>query len=385
MRYKFSVYFLYLFAISSALSISLTNIMIGILIIVFLLNIKKSLKKFPKDFLFFIFYYFWEIISNILNKTFSLKSLDNIFDKLPYSLASLLNVEKLDIEKFLKVLFTVNVFVIFHAILIMYFNFPFVRNLFENDHMIGYFGNHLQYAGYISLVLIISITLAIFHSSKYIITTLLLMVGLVLSYSRTYWISFIFVVIILLFLIRYTEENLSKKLLKGFFLVLLVIYFILPSVKDRIGESFIESYNGYSHLDLRINFWNACIDIVSKNPIYGVGEISGYLITYYEKGLVDNTSHCHNVYLTIFAEKGFIGFLIFISLSIYFMIKYFRIFIKSEDKLLASFSLAVFLGWIDLLISGFFESNFSTFAIWGFFSFWMGLVYQLYKKQKFNN
>lgn len=213
--------------------------------------------------------------------------------------------------------------------------------------MIAYFGNHLQYAGYISLVLIISISLTLFYNSKYILSTLILFVGFILSYSRTYFVSFVLILIILLFLICYTKENSTKKLLKSMFLILLAIYFILPSVENRISKSFVESYNDYSDLDLRKNFWNACVDIISKNLTYGVSEVSNYLTPCYEKGLIDNTSHCNNVYLTIFAEKGFIEFLIFLSLSIYFMIKYFRMFIKSKDKFVASLSLSVSLGWIN--------------------------------------
>ena len=73
-----------------------------------------------------------------------------------------------------------------------------------------------------------------------------------------------------------------------------------------------------------MNFWKAGIEIFLSNPIVGVGygEVGKYLQPYFEKGLIDNTSHCHNTYITVLAENGLLGLTFLLAFFTYFTWKY---------------------------------------------------------------
>ena len=69
--------------------------------------------------------------------------------------------------------------------------------------------------------------------------------------------------------------------------------------------------------------------------------LPSYLEPYKEKGLIDFTSHAHNMYIHELAEDGVPGFIIVIGTQLYFCIKYFKVHHSASDPLLKAVSLGV--------------------------------------------
>jgi O-antigen ligase len=90
---------------------------------------------------------------------------------------------------------------------------------------------------------------------------------------------------------------------------------------------------------LRMNFWDASLQMIKENPIAGIGlyKWSGYYPKYFGNYFTDenvtyvHNIHAHNDFLEIFAENGAIAFVVF--LLIYFIIG-FSLFkkIKHNEK-----------------------------------------------------
>ena len=380
---KYWIYFFYFLALTSAISISASTIILSLFLVFYLTNIKENLKYIPRDFKLFFSLYLWKAITLILNKFFLSvipRFFNGIWDKLGYITASNLNIDAKKVEKFIKILIWVNTITVIYAILQKYLGFPIIfKSLFTQDMLRfkGFHSHPLRFAGYFSTVCIIAFSFASFYSKKLFYFIPFLFFGLMLNASRTYWFSTIISFLIISFL-----KN--KKFMITTFLsisVFLLIFFsVFGNYRDRI-EKTIESKNIISHMDLRKNLWKAGLEIFLKNPLYGIGDgkVSNYLKPYLEKGLIDNIAHCHNIYITLAAETGVIGLGILLWILIYFIKKYYNEFIKSEDNFSKAFSISLLGSFINIAIAGLTEHNFATFVIWGFLSFYMG-IYESYKK-----
>ena len=118
-----------------------------------------------------------------------------------------------------------------------------------------------------------------------------------------------------------------------------LIAFLLSLIPPIKGERTDFSSNVTSVVDsenksnkLRMNFWNASIEMIQDNPVVGIGlqKWSGTYPKYYGDEFVDSqiyfihSIHSHNDFLELFAENGFaspIIYIIIISLIIYNLYK----------------------------------------------------------------
>jgi len=380
----------YLYAISCCLSISASTIILVLFLVLWLINTKENFKKAPKDFLIFIIFYIWRMLTLVLNGIFSqFGRIINIWDKMPYFFVSNLKINKEQIIKFFQIIFWLNSIILIYALLQKYAGFPsIIKSLFTPDmeRFKGYFSHPLRFAGYISIVTLLSFNFAIFYSNKFLKFIPFLYLSVLLNGSRSYIIS----VILTTILISYFKSKKTFVLtIISTFLYLILVIFLFPTLKNRVETTFdknfvlnkanVESQNisPQSSASLRLNFWKAGLEIFSKSPIYGIGdgEISKYLKPYKEKGLIDNVAHAHNAYITAAAESGIIGLGIYLWLLIYFIRKYFKLANYSQDLFEKAFAFGLFSAFLNLAIAGIFESNFSTFIIWSFLTFLMGIFH----------
>lgn len=378
-------YLLYLYALSSALSISASTVILLIFLSIYLLNIKENYKSAPKDFLLFAAYYIWAMFTLLFNGIFSKFSrIINIWDKLPYIFASNMNIDKNKIINFLHILFLINSIVIIYALLQKFLGAPIIVKSLYTPDMIrfkGFFSHPLRFAGYISLISLFAFNFAVFYSNKFIAYLPFLILSVFLTGSRSYFISFIATTLLL----SYIK---SKKLFSIYSISILLyitfVFFVFPDVRGRTESSFDSHAQGVSSASLRFNFWKAGLEIFKSSPIYGVGfyEVSNRLKPYMDKGLIDNNAHCHNSYITASAETGFIGLIIYISIFLYFMRKYLLIGYKEDNLFIKSFSYSLFSAFLNLAIAGIFESQFSTFIIWSFLTLSMGLFEKINKTKE---
>ena len=371
---------LYLFAVACAFSLSATTVLISAIFFYYILNIKKNFLSSPKDFIYFIVFYTWRGITDILNGFYSsfFTAFGDIWDKIPYVTASQFKFDKKTIENFLKVLLWTNIVIVIYALLQKYAGFPIVvKKLFTDDWLRfkGYHSHPLRFAGYLSTVSVIAFSFGIYYRKSFICLAILVFIGLILNGSRTYWFSVVLTVGVISFLKSWRSVLF---ILLTATIIGVISYYLFPEVSMRIRSSYDSNYriNNLSDIELRKNFWKAGIEISTKKPVYGIGakKVGKYLKPYEEKGLIDNTAHCHNVYITYLAESGIIGIGLLIFLMFYFLRKYFVIYRNSTDDFIKAIAISAFACWLNVAISGFFENNFSTLVLWGIMSFWIGVV-----------
>lgn len=390
---RYFVYFLYLFAISSAVSISASTIILFIFFLFYIMDIKNNLKNSPRDFLLFILFYFWRIVSSFINGFFfiSIKNFFNdIWDKSPYLFCSNLKIKKEIIISFLNILLYVNAFILFYALFERFLGLPpLFKDLFTSDMMRfkGYHSHPLRFAGYYSSICLIAFSFGFFYSRKYIYLFLFLLFGLLLNGSRSYWFSVI-ITIMIISLIK--SKRFFVFTISGIIIYFLLFFSLFKTHTMRIKNILSNhpenvsttTYKNLSDMELRKNFWIAGIEIFLKSPVYGIGEkVSSHLKPYMEKNLIDNTAHCHNIYITMMAENGIIGCGLLIWILLYFIIKYFKYYKGTQDDFSKAFSISLFAIFLNISLAGFTEHNLSTFVLWGFVSLYAGLFesYRLYK------
>lgn len=371
-------YLIYLYALASALSNSAITVIMVLFLLIYVLRVKENLNRSPKAFLIFVVYYVWRMLTLIFNGIFSqFGRIVNIWDKTPYLTVSSLKVEKEKILKFFEILFWINSIVIVYALLQKYAGFPIVvKPLFTEDmaRFKGFFSHPLRFGGYLSSVAVISFCFAVFYSKKFAKFVPILILGVFLTGSRTYFLGVVLATIFVSYFKSRRFFNLYALfvLLYGAF-----IFVIFPQVRERTAASFSSDNGQISSASLRMNFWKAGLKTFALKPIYGVGDgqLTNYLKPYKEKGLIDNVAHAHNAYITCAAESGAVGLFIYLYLFFFFIRKYFISALRTSDELKRAFAFSLFATYLNLLVAGIFESHFSTLVIWSFVTFLMGLFH----------
>lgn len=125
--------------------------------------------------------------------------------------------------------------------------------------------------------------------------------ALLMTYSRSGWISFALAAVVFLFLYK-------KKVLPVFFLLALLAVPLLPqTVWNRILTigSKLDSSNMY-----RIYIWNAVLDMLSDYGLIGIGLGPGNFRPVYQLYCVEYAApapHAHMLYLEVWIEMGLLG------------------------------------------------------------------------------
>lgn len=226
-------------------------------------------------------------------------------------------------------------------------------------HHYNDFGAYLVFNLPFVLVLLISIKNRL-HKSALFLLVLLLLVCLILSYSRGALLGFISAIILMLFL--FPKEQKSVYIFTT--LVILIMIFI-PGLKERIffGDSG------------RYLIWKDTLKMIREHPFLGIG--LGTFMDYYRKYilLVGNIQYAHNCYLQIWAETGvfaLLSFILFIGSILYKAIKAFN---NNCNFVLLGFICALF----GFLVHSFFDTQLYSLQLAALFWFMSGFVVVLTK------
>jgi len=169
----------------------------------------------------------------------------------------------------------------------------------------------------------------------------LIIILLVLLETRAVWVgtlvgAFVFVLTLILLAPKFNVARNARLFLAGGLLISLVAFAVImlsgggeneKTYLDRLKT--ITSPNSGNN-SYRIRAWNATLEMISDHPITGVG--TGNWKIHSQKYISDknftqdetNWIRPHNDYLWSFAERGFFGFLLFISLfgiSVFYALK----------------------------------------------------------------
>ncbi|WP_069648886.1 O-antigen ligase family protein [Caloranaerobacter ferrireducens] len=222
-----------------------------------------------------------------------------------------------------------------------------------NTRVFSVFGNPNILAEY--LIMSIPISISLFWSTKkllkkliFLVSSLILIGTLILTFSRGGWLGFAFGLLIFVVLVE-------KRLLLSLIPAGVLAIFIMPSsVIHRITTigNLSDSSNAY-----RIKVWTITLDIIRDNWMTGVG--FGYIPfreTFIKYIRTMNVYHAHNMYLETLAEMGIGGFVLFISF-IFIIYKYAIItLMKNNDRYLRTITAGVLAGLSSVLFHGLFEN-----------------------------
>jgi len=400
---------LIIYGISITLSISVTNIVLGLLIISCLIRfiLEKrffcSLEGLPLLFLF-IYRIIW--VKNLSNWLKCLEYYGGKFwDHLPYFIIPNLRVKKIKIIIYVT-LVVASLTALFGIVQFFGdFDYPFMERQFVEGHsFLGLnFRNRLHSGGYYSIITIVSFVFFCYFKENrktkfaFFVFSLLNFIAVLLTFARTYYVATLLTISIILL----------RKRLKWLIIgsVLISILFFAPlkishEIRDRV-VSIVDTKQNPSNVE-RLWMWKTALKIIKKHPFIGGGygswskEVEGYfknekgeepllwLINYYGGNSVDEETHLlevfkgdpHNAYLKVTVESGLIGLVLLLLFWIGNSIASFlRARLLEKGTVLYTLNVAVGYSIIMLLIGAFFEHNLTTARLLLPITFLMGLSY----------
>lgn len=169
-------------------------------------------------------------------------------------------------------------------------------------------------------------------SFLYIIGLIVLITGIVFSYSRGSWIGLI--TIIFFYIIIHNRVLKDWKVITLKVLIIIFLFLVLPSsIEDRIKS--IENYTKTS--GDRIPAWKSSLTMIKDFPFLGIGP--GTFDINYPKyktpEALENWGegwHAHNIFLHIASENGIIGLVSFLTVIAVSFKKYFKLKNKIENN-----------------------------------------------------
>lgn len=216
-----------------------------------------------------------------------------------------------------------------------------------------------------------------------------LMVALVLSYSRAAWLSLAFafmVFLIVIFKIKF-KWILSGVIVFGIFFYLFSFEILDRLEKNQQGPSanYVEHLRSISNISTdnsnleRINRWQSALRMYQDRPVFGYGP-GTYQFEYApfqrseEKTLISTNAgdkgNAHSEYIGPLAEQGLPGMLLVIALVVAMVIIAMRVYRKSTEPEVKILSLTLMLSLMTYFLHGtmnnFLDTDKASVPVWGF-------------------
>ncbi|SNR92328.1 O-antigen ligase family protein [Desulfurobacterium atlanticum] len=262
---------------------------------------------------------------------------------------------------------------------------------------VGFFDHPLTAAGV--LILLFFLFLGLFFKEKnklYLITTISLFFGVLLTQSRSYWIG---VTIGLILFFSFIFRKKSFIYLPIFFTLVAGLVFSVPSFKNRL-KSITDTRHNMSNV-IRLIIWRSHLRAFDEKfslkekifgaPVVGNDYCCEYIPESYEailkkkppkvENLCDrNFFHClsHSIYVRYLTDYGVLGVLGYVSFMAYLVVVNLVSFRRFLDPVFAAFS-TMYLGFA---VAGFFENNFTDSEVKICFMFILGINFYLLSQVK---
>lgn len=239
------------------------------------------------------------------------------------------------------------------------------------------FVNHNHFAGYLELVIPMTLGILLERKKKTLVFKLGLIASLIImtavfifTQSRGGWICLgISLFIMNIFLIK--ERRLKKSSLLLFLLISAVVLSFVYFNREEIPAR-IETVTNISETSIqtRIKIWQGTLMMIKDNPILGTG-IGTYDWAFYRyrpTGLNIRAGYAHNEYLNMAAEMGI--------LAPFIMLWLFALVISSalKRKTFKAQKLGCAMGILSLSLHGFVDFNFHILANMLLFTLYMAFV-----------
>ncbi|NCA76691.1 MAG: O-antigen ligase family protein [Alphaproteobacteria bacterium] len=230
-----------------------------------------------------------------------------------------------------------------------------------------------------------------------------LLVALVLSYSRAAWLSLAFaflVFLIVIFKIKF-KWILSGVIVFGIFFYIFSFEILDRLEKNQQGPSanYVEHLRSISNISTdnsnleRINRWQSALRMYEDRPVFGYGP-GTYQFEYApfqrseEKTLISTNAgdkgNAHSEYIGPLAEQGLPGMLLVIALVVAMVIIAMRVYRNSANPTVRNVSLSLMLSLMTYFLHGtmnnFLDTDKASVPVWGFIAAIVAL--DLYAKEK---
>jgi O-antigen ligase len=166
------------------------------------------------------------------------------------------------------------------------------------------------------------------RSLSNLLLLLILVISIVLTFSRSAWLMFF---IVNLFSIWY----LPKKMIAGLIIVLILFGLSIPRVQQRIMGAFEIDISASE----RLNSWDKGFYLFKQNPVLGIGfnnirsySISNGLLKPFTSDGGNSGAGIDSSWLLIFATTGVLGGIMFSYFYFYLVVVFTKYFYLSKDK-----------------------------------------------------
>ncbi len=382
------IYLIFFLPIAIIAGSSVINITIFLIIFLFLYELYKK-KRFDfilnKDFYFLISIYLYLLISSIFISQNSNGVIPAIgilrFIILSFALAYYLKLEN---GKYEKKIYNFWAIVLIVVTIDIFFEYNFGYNIlnFKSDYpgrLASFTGSELKIGGYYFGFFLLS--LSFFYSCKkkifYPLFISLLIASLLIG-ERSNFIKVFFISNIFLF-ITY-KASIFKKillLLTGSIIVSVVLFKHEPA-KNRFYNEIFKPINEIGLINyIKTNkhglHYVTGIEIFKQNKLFGIGFKNFRNESYKERYNINNkrnvwAPHPHQVHFEFLSELGLVGYIMLMSLLIYYITNGFIFYKKNNNLYVLSASLFILATMLPVIPSGSFFTTFTASIFWINFS-----------------
>ena len=393
---KLLIFLLCLLPISLVLSIFLSELILIVAIVNFLIlnYYKKVSRQIYKInfFKYFIFFWILLMVSSLLSDSID-TSIRTSFFYFRFGFLVLIIKYLLDCEKKFGRYFLFSLGITLLLLSTYSFLQIFIlKNAVDPNRISGLFGEELVQGSYIIRMLPIFFGLIymgeiIKKKNKLLLISIFIGTFLVIfSGERS---SIVNLGIFLFFTIIFFPHNFNKKILYTITISIFIIFLItfFDGVRNRVVNSTVKSIFkdnkimifSYGH---QSHFLSA-LEMIKKNFIVGIGprnfRIECQKKDYEFIGEYRCSTHPHNTYLEIFAETGIFGFITIFVLLIYILKNLIKLLLKNNKTNYISFfffNIGIFINIFPFLPSGSFFNN------WMSFLYYLPVAFFLYESKK---
>ncbi len=227
----------------------------------------------------------------------------------------------------------------------------------------GPFIHHNELGSYLAMMLNLALAQFILIKNKigkivYSMLVIIFIMGLLMTFSRGAWLGAGVAFILMLSVLR------RFRILIAFTLVILLIMFLIPDVRQRVLFSFQKGGDAR-----RLEIWQGAGAMIKERPFLGRGV--GNFITYLPRYTAGEfIQYAHNSFLQMWAETGIFSLLSFLIFLLLVFINAGGILLKSKNPLL----LGLFCGISGFLLHNFFDSQLYTLQLSVFFWLLLGFL-----------
>lgn len=366
---------LYIFTLISFISIAAGNIFLGILALCFFIQLYKKKINFNQDYKGYFIAIGLFIISMLLSALFS--------GDIIYGLKRWADMWIWRFMPFVVVIFLLNNY--FNAKKVMLTGFAGItltsvyavyQGLSGMSRANGFYGHPMTLGGWLCIFL--PLLLIEFFERRLLgkyywlagLAFCICIAGLVFNATRGAWLAVAIVsAVLLIYYMFKSKRNLAVSII----FVALISTVLVNNPKFMYRLDTIDDFNKYQSNTERILIWQSAWNMFKAHPVLGVG-LGQYTENYQQKYISPQAKepklgHAHNNFMQMLAENGIVGFVGFVIMFGYIILKNLISWFKVKNV----YALMIVSATVCLLLQGFTEYNVGNSAVIKMYWFVLGL------------